>query len=113
MDLAKQKSHNFLFEKSTKYLFYIPGLWLTYHVLMVLISGTAKSAMDDFIKYRDAFYIMFFSLLLIFIVLSGVFKNRKLSQYLPNIILGIILVTFSYSLAGILFGLYNLIIRVI
>jgi len=131
MDLAKGSKFSFKFSKSLiKFLLYLPGLWLTFHIFRLAFTNVQNLSsskdlwntetnlflIEEFKKYRNFFYLLYVGVLVIFgilIMVKGVkhFTGQKLEKpkssfgyeyILPAVIQGLILVTFSYAISGFL-----------
>ena len=140
MDLAKESNPYFKINKKLiALILYLPGLWLTTHVFIQGLHISAgftsrelwniesnKSLVEEFKTYRDNFYLIYMTVFIIFgiyILITGFkriisgkteFKSESVFQHLiPGAILGIIFVTFSYALAGVLLDLYQTLIKFI
>jgi len=137
MDLAKKDSSiniNFI-----SYLLYLPGLWLTLHIYRLALKtgnlssshtlwsgSTSHDLIEEFKVYRNLFYtgyVIIFIILGLQILLKGIstlmtkkdkmVKDGFVSILMPKAILGLIFVTFSYAIAGLLIDLTLLIGRFI
>ncbi len=88
---------------------YIPGIWLIYHVVSLARVLNSQQLMADFQVYRNMIYLGFaivFLILGVVIMLSRLVgkenKSGGISLLVSGAILGLILVTFAYAIAGVL-----------
>lgn len=119
MDLARQNSDNFGFERFIGYIFYIPGIWLIIHTISVwkntngLVGFPSVDALNDFRKYRDLFYLIFVFIGVVLGVASLLKKDSSVKFLIPCLIIGLIIITFSYSAAGLIVDLSLIISKII
>lgn len=141
MDLAKESRPNFKINgKLVTLLLNIPGLWLTFHIISKSIISNRNFPstffldlelnnllIEDFKFYRDKFYFLY----IVIIVVVGInimmrsskktmgsktsdLELNNIAIYLiPGVIQGLLFVTFSYTLAGILLKIYLTLMKLI
>jgi predicted neutral ceramidase superfamily lipid hydrolase len=74
-------------------------------VLRLLFTKGQQAAIEQFVFLRNSFYLAFIFFSIIFGVLAILKKNFQ--KIIPDQVNGIILITFAYSLAKIVFDLLN------
>lgn len=142
MDLAKESKPSLkINRKLITLVLNLPGLWLTLHIFRAAFVNSQGSyssqylwnpelntfIIEEFKGYRNSFYLLY---IIVFVISGLLIMGRGLKktnskgmgeinsenayQYIvPGAIQGLILVTFSYAIAGFLLDLYIIITRLI
>ncbi len=116
-DLAEQSSVSNIPSIFGKLIF-IPNLYFIYFTFN-LIKTNPQTAIQEFVRVRDLLYVVYIPLFIIIglliLILQRQDKNssilKNLRNLLPNLILSLILTTFSYAIAKYLNDLLILVNR--
>ena len=105
MDLAKSQVGTHDFSRIYKWVSWGANIWLIYHLLVISQTGHAQ-ALFEYKLWRSRFYAGYAALLICFGMLSILNKKSNWAKLIPQIVVSVIVTTFSFTLAGFTLDIY-------
>ncbi|MBI2009604.1 MAG: hypothetical protein HYS86_00350 [Candidatus Chisholmbacteria bacterium] len=113
MDLAKQPDDSQVVSRLLGWIILGANIWLVYHLIIFVGKTSFEAGLGEYTYLRNMFYLGYALLLGFFGILTILGYKEKVQNFIPRIVIGLILTTFAYALVGVAIDSYYWLIRLL